>query len=229
MPAPRNRKVRTGGTRGLTLHTDTRVPKRESVMRPPAFQRVARVTIVNLSGLTSVDSALPLLSWSSQLTNSCVGSTSVKPRIEPFVCFFTITILLPWPPKGLTEGRSLVAHTTSPRVKPPGNGSCDVSWSKLAVVFPALPISVRCSHSTKSRVGSVSDGPRREPFVCFCTNRTPFKRAAVWCVPFCLDCSVPWVYVINFKRKKKGACARAHARTCVVCQRILGIFGFGVA
>ena len=23
------------------------------------------------------------------------------------------------------------------------------------------------------------------------------------CVPFCLDCSVPWVYVINFKRKKK--------------------------
>ena len=22
-----------------------------------------------------------------------------------------------------------------------------------------------------------------------------FSTAAVWCVPFCLDCSVPWVYV----------------------------------
>ena len=30
-----------------------------------------------------------------------------------------------------------------------------------------------------------------------------FSIAAVWCVPFCLGCSVPWVYVINFKRKKK--------------------------
>ena len=71
----------------------------------------------------------------SQLANSCVGSTSGKPRIEPFVCFFTITILLPWPPKSLTKGRSLVAHTTSPRVKPPGKGSSGVSWSKLTVVF----------------------------------------------------------------------------------------------
>ena len=30
------------------------------------------------------------------------------------------------------------------------------------------------------------------------------STAAVWCVPFCLDCSVPSVYSINFKRKKKG-------------------------
>ena len=29
-----------------------------------------------------------------------------------------------------------------------------------------------------------------------------FPTAAVWCVPFCLDCSVPLVYAINFKRKK---------------------------
>ena len=29
------------------------------------------------------------------------------------------------------------------------------------------------------------------------------STAAVWCVPFCLDCSVPSVYSINFKRKKK--------------------------
>ena len=29
-----------------------------------------------------------------------------------------------------------------------------------------------------------------------------FSTAAVWCVPFYLDCSVPWVYVIDFKRKK---------------------------
>ena len=36
-----------------------------------------------------------------------------------------------------------------------------------------------------------------------------FSTAAVWCVPFCLDCSVPWVYAINFKRKKKTRCALA--------------------
>ena len=29
------------------------------------------------------------------------------------------------------------------------------------------------------------------------------STAAVWCVPFCLDCSVPSVDSINFKRKKK--------------------------
>ena len=28
------------------------------------------------------------------------------------------------------------------------------------------------------------------------------STAAVWCVPFCLDCSVPSVYSINFKRTK---------------------------
>ena len=31
---------------------------------------------------------------------------------------------------------------------------------------------------------------------------TFLSTAAVWCVPYCLDCSVPWVYAINFKRKK---------------------------
>ena len=37
-----------------------------------------------------------------------------------------------------------------------------------------------------------------------------FSTAAVWCLPFCLDCSVPWVYAINFKRKKKDT--DAHVR-----------------
>ncbi len=29
------------------------------------------------------------------------------------------------------------------------------------------------------------------------------STAAVWCEPFCLDCSVPLVYSINYKRKKR--------------------------
>ena len=29
------------------------------------------------------------------------------------------------------------------------------------------------------------------------------STAAVWCVPFCLDCSVPSVYSINYRRKKR--------------------------
>ena len=32
------------------------------------------------------------------------------------------------------------------------------------------------------------------------------QHAAVWCVPFCLDCSVPSVYSLNYKRKPCRVC-----------------------
>ena len=38
---------------------------------------------------------------------------------------------------------------------------------------------------------------------------------AVWCVPFCLDCSVPSVHSINFKRKKKTG-PELQLATCTV-------------
>ena len=94
-------------------------------MRPPRIQRVARVTLTCLDSRVSIQlchycpgpPSSPTAAWGQLLLNR-------EYDLEPFVCFFTITILLPLPPKGLTEGRSLVAHTTSPRVKPPGKGSC---------------------------------------------------------------------------------------------------------
>ena len=46
--------------------------------------------------------------------------------------------------------------------------------------------------------GGKGGGRERSYFADF------LSTAAVWCVPFCLGCSVPSVYVINFKRKKTG-------------------------
>ena len=100
-----------------------------------------------------------------------MGCSTDGPRIEPFVCFFTATIEVSSWPCRIT---SPAAHT-SPRVKPPGNGgSREVSPPGGTLASGSALPSTRCSHDTFScSVGSRTDGPIREPFVCFLTATMP--------------------------------------------------------
>ena len=71
-----------------------------------------------------------------------------------------------------------------------------------------------CNSSTTSAAPSRSQSharSRTRPMICHKLRRASERQhsaqhAAVWCVPFCLDCSVPSVYSLNYKRKPCRVC-----------------------
>ena len=48
-------------------------------------------------------------------------------------------------------------------------------------------------------IGVVNSGRHASPHI----RKSSLDHDSGESVPFCLDCSVPWVYAINFKRKKE--------------------------